>query len=186
VTRVGGEAIVVTEIAALDEILNAHATHLGDDFTLYRNHSYRVANLCIAQSAAGAGQIEKIAIAAALHDLGIWTDGTFDYLRPSARLARAYLAGSAKADWEQEIREMILNHHKVTRYRSNPDWLVEPFRRADWIDVTRGLITFGLPRRTIGRLYEIWPSAGFHRRLIELELAHLRKHPLNPFPVFRL
>ena len=81
---------------------------------------------------------------------------------------------------------MILNHHKIFRYRENPEWLVEPFRRSDWIDVTRGVLSFGVPRRTIGKLYEIWPSAGFHRRLIELELAHLRKHPLNPFPVFRL
>jgi HD domain-containing protein len=176
---------VVTEIATLDEILNAYAVQLGDDFTSYRNHTYRVANLCIAQSAAGAGQIEKIAVAAAFHDLGIWTDGTFDYLEPSARLAGAYLAGSAHADWEPEVRAMILNHHKVSPYRQDPQWLVEPFRRADWIDVTLGLITFGLPRRTIRALYEMWPSAGFHKRLIELEFGHLRKHPLNPLPMFR-
>jgi hypothetical protein len=181
-----GEAIVVTEIAALEAILNAHATQLGEDFTAYRNHTYRVANLCIAQSPDSAGKIEKIAIAAAFHDLGIWTDGTFDYLEPSARRASAYLAGSANSDWEPEVREMILNHHQVCRYRSNPDWLVEPFRRADWIDVTLGLITFGIPRRTIKAICEPWPSVGFHRNLIRLELAHLRKHPLNPLPMFRL
>ena len=181
-----GEAIVLTEIASLDEILKDHATQLGDDFTRYRNHCYRVANLCIAQSPDGAGQIEKIAVATAFHDLGIWTDGTFDYLQPSVRLARAYLAGSAKAEWEPEISEMILNHHKISRYRQNPEWLVEAFRRADWIDVTRGVLAFGLPRRTIGKLYAIWPSAGFHRMLVQLELKHLRKHPLNPLPVLRL
>ena len=182
----GGEAIVLTEIATLDEILKDHATQLGDDFTRYRNHCYRVANLCIAQSPDGAGQIEKIAVATAFHDLGIWTDCTFDYLQPSVRLDRAYLAGSAKAEWEPEVSEMILNHHKISRYGQNPGWLVEPFRRADWIDVTRGVIAFGLPRRMIGKLYELWPSAGFHRMLIQLEFVHLRKHPLNPFPVFRL
>ena len=85
-----------------------------------------------------------------------------------------------------EITEMILQHHKISPHRSNPEWLVEPFRRADWVDVTRGLITLGLSRKLIGAVYAAWPSAGFHKRLVQLELAHLRKHPLNPLPVFRL
>jgi hypothetical protein len=177
---------MLTQIATLDALLEAHAADLGHDFTPYRNHTYRVANLCIAQSSAGAQQIEKIAIAAAFHDLGIWTDGTFDYLRPSVRLAGAYLARSGKADWLPEISEMILQHHKISRYRTNPEWLVEPFRRADWIDVTYGTIALGLPRKLIAAVFAEWPSAGFHRRLVQLELAHLRKHPFNPLPVFRL
>ena len=129
--------------------------------------------------------MEKIAIAVAFHDLGIWTDHTFDYLQPSVRLAGAWLAAAGRAAWTPEIAEMILNHHKVTRYRTNAGWLVEPFRRSDWIDVTRGALTFGLPRTLIADLYERWPSAGFHKRLVQLELGHLRKHPLNPLPVFR-
>jgi predicted metal-dependent HD superfamily phosphohydrolase len=177
---------MLTQIAALDALLEAHAVQLGGDLTPYRNHTYRVANLCAAQTSGGAQQLEKIAIAAAFHDLGIWTDGTFDYLQPSVRLAGAYLADTGKADWTPEIAEMILQHHKVSRYRSNPEWLVEPFRRADWADVTRGAITFELPRGLIRAVYACWPSAGFHRRLVQLELAHLRKHPLNPLPVFRL
>jgi hypothetical protein len=178
--------MVLTEIATLDALLKAHTTQLGDDFTAYRNHTHRIANLCVAQSSAGPQQIEKIAIAAAFHDLGIWTDGTFDYLQPSVRLASAYLADAGKAAWVPEVTEMILQHHKISRYRTNPEWLVEPFRRADWVDVTRGLITLGLSRKLIGAVYAAWPSAGFHKRLVQLELAHLRKHPLNPLPVFRL
>jgi hypothetical protein len=178
--------MLLAEIATLDAILKAHAAQLGNDLTPYRNHTYRIANLCLAQSTGGAQQAEKIAVAAAFHDLGIWTDGTFDYLQPSASLARAYLADAGKAEWEPEITEMIFQHHKITRYRSNPEWLVEPFRRADWVDVTRGLLTLGLPRSLIRAVYAQWPSAGFHKRLVQLELAHLRKHPLNPLPVFRL
>jgi hypothetical protein len=177
---------VLTEIATLDAILQAHARELGDDFTLYRHHCYRLVNLCVARSSPDAPQLEKIAIAAAFHDLGIWTDGTFDYLQPSVKLASAYLAGTGKAEWVPEITEMILQHHKISPYRSRPEWLVEPFRRADWVDVTRGLVTLGLPRKLIGAVYATWPSAGFHKRLVQLELAHLRKHPLNPLPVFRL
>lgn len=178
--------MIATAIEPLDELLREYAPQLGGDFTLYRNHCYRLANLCIAQATAGAEQVEKIAIAAAFHDIGIWTDRTFDYLAPSAALAEAYLASSGKTAWTPEISAMIFNHHKLSSYDEKPEWLVEPFRRADWIDVTRGVLAFGLPRRLIDDLYKIWPDAGFHWRLVQLEFAHLRKHPLNPFPVFRL
>ena len=38
-----------------------------------------------------------MAIAAAFHDIGIWTAGTFDYLEPSVRVAAAYLTGTGRA-----------------------------------------------------------------------------------------
>ncbi|HEX6903317.1 MAG TPA: HD domain-containing protein [Thermoanaerobaculia bacterium] len=176
----------LTEIAALDGLLRAHAAQLGDDFTAYRNHTYRVVNLCAALSSKDPEQVEKMATAAAFHDLGIWTDGTFDYLRPSIRLASAHLARSGRAEWEPEITAMILEHHKISAWRGNPDWLVEPFRRADWVDVTRGLRRFGLPRRLLGEIFSAWPSAGFHKRLVQLELKRLRTHPWNPLPMVRL
>ena len=63
---------------------------------------------------------------------------------------------------------------------------VESFRRADWIDVSRGLRTFGVPRPFIASLFSAWPSAGFHRRLVELTLDRLWRHPLSPLPMVRL
>ena len=131
-------------------------------------------------------QLEKLAIAAAFHDMGIWTDGTFDYLPPSVRLASAYLAGAGRAEWTAEISEMILQHHKISRYRGARRCLVEPFRRSDWVDVTRGLVTFGLSRSLLREIFSMWPSAGFHKRLVELELTRLRTHPWNPLPMMRL
>ena len=81
---------------------------------------------------------------------------------------------------------MILEHHKISRYRGNQTWLVEPFRRADWADVTRALISFGLSRNLLHQVFSRWPSAGFHKRLVQLELTQLRAHPLNPLPMVRL
>ena len=178
--------MLLTEIATLDGLLQAHAAELGKDFTAYRNHTYRVVNLCVALSSDDSEQLEKMAIAAAFHDLGIWTDGTFDYLHPSIRLASAHLVQSGRAEWTPEITEMILEHHKISAYRGNPDWLVEPFRRADWIDVSRGLRAFGLSRSLLREIFSAWPSAGFHKRLVQLELKRLRTHPWSPLPMFRL
>src|SRR5215469_16634767 len=84
-------------------------------------------------------ELEKIAVAAAFHDLGIWTNKTFDYIAPSVAIARRHLAARAMADWIPEIEAMIVDHHKVTPSRADPQSLVESFRRADWIDVSRGL-----------------------------------------------
>lgn len=176
---------MLTQIAPLDALLDTHAAVLGRDFTGYRNHTYRVANLCVALSSNDPQQVEKIAIAAALHDMGIWTDGTFDYLAPSVRLAKTYLAGIDRGDWIPEVTAMILQHHKITPSRDRPDWLVEPFRRADWADVSTGVLTFGLPRPFLRGLYAAWPSAGFHKRLLVLEARHLAAHPLNPLPMMR-
>ena len=181
----GGPALVA-DLAPLDAVLREHAAALGGDFTGYRNHAYRVANLCLALAPDVPERVEKVALAAAFHDLGIWTDGTFDYLAPSIRLARAHLARAGRPAWTGEIEAMIADHHKLSRARAAPHPLVEPFRRADWIDVTRGLRAFGLPRRFLREVFAAWPNAGFHRRLLQLSLHRLRTHPLNPLPMFRL
>lgn len=176
---------VVTEIATLDRVLDAHAGKLGRDFVGYRNHAYRVTNLCLALVPAGRDQIEKIAVATAFHDLGIWTDRTFDYLEPSVRLARAYLTESGRPEWIAEVERTIREHHKVTPSRADPSWLVEPFRKADWIDVSRGVLTFGLSNQTVGPILATWPSAGFHIRLLQLAFRRLLTNPLAPLPMMK-
>ena len=173
------------ELRVIDDVLHAHARQLGADLPAYRNHAYRVANLCAALRPPGADGQDKIAIAAAMHDLGIWTAGTFDYLPPSIELATTHLRSCGRPEWTPEITTMIGEHHKISAYRGNPHWLVEPFRRADWVDVSRGVIRHGLPRRLLREIFSNWPDAGFHRRLAQLALERLRSHPLSPLPMMR-
>ena len=175
---------LLTRIPAIDDVLHDHAAALGDDFPGYRNHVYRVVNLCVAF--VGQRDIEKIAVAAVFHDLGIWTSGTFDYIAPSIALARDYLVAHRREDWIAEIEQMIADHHKITRSASKPDSLVEAFRRADWIDVTRGLRRFGMPRRIVSHVFATWPDTGFHWRLVTLTLDRFRRHPLTPLPMVKL
>jgi hypothetical protein len=177
---------MLSTLPFVDDILNGYASELGRDFTAYRNHTYRLVNLAFVLSGERQDTLEKLSAAAAYHDLGIWTARTFDYLQPSINLASAYLARSDRVGWTAEITTMILEHHKVQPYRGNPDWLVEPFRRADWIDVTCGVRRFGVPRSTIRPLFAVWPSAGFHRRLAELAIDRLRTQSWNPLPMLRL
>jgi hypothetical protein len=180
---------LLTSVPTIDEVLHDHAPELGHDFIAYRNHVYRVVNLCAAlvkdRIDLERVGLEKIAVAAVFHDLGIWTNHTFDYIAPSVARAREHLAARGRADWIPEIEAMIVDHHKVTSSRPNPQSLVEAFRRADWIDVTRGLRRFGLPRTFVAAVADTWPSAGFHRRLVELTIDRWWKHPLTPLPMVK-
>jgi hypothetical protein len=170
----------------VDALLATYSSMVGDDFIGYRNHVCRVVSLCLAISGDGPDYEEKVTVAAVFHDLGIWTNHTFDYIAPSVALARDYLAACSRANWIPEIEAMIVNHHKISPSHSDPRWLVEPFRRADWIDVSCGLRRFSLPRPFIASLYTTWPTAGFHLRLAELALNRFRRHPLTPLPMVRL
>lgn len=178
--------MLVSRLETLDAVLQAHASDLGPDLPAYRNHAYRVVNLCLAQRSLDAEQLERITVAAAFHDLGIWTDRTFDYLPPSVRLARDWLRRSAKEAWGPDVSEVILQHHKLSAYRRERSGLVEVFRRADWMDVSGGAISFGLPRARLREIFATWPSAGFRKRLLQLALARLRTNPGSPLPMVKL
>jgi len=182
--RASENTALLTRILTIDDVLNDYAPALRDDFVGYRHHVYRVVNLCVAM--AGRSELEKIAVAAVFHDLGIWANGTFDYIVPSIALAHDYLVAHAREDWTVEVEQMIEDHHKITSSTAGPDSLIEAFRRADWIDVTRGLRRFGLPRLFVARLFATWPDAGFHFRLVTLTLDRFRRHPLTPLPMVRL
>ena len=178
------DADLLTHIPTVDEVLKNHATELGNDLAGYRNHVYRVVNLCIEQ--VGRDDLEKISIAAVFHDLGIWTDSTFDYIAPSIALAHGYLTRHGRQEWTGEIEGMIAEHHKITAAAEDSGSLIEGFRRADWIDVTRGVRRFGVPRPFVAKLFATWPSAGFHWRLVTLTLDRFRSHPLTPLPMVKL
>src|SRR5262245_14658423 len=85
------DAGLITSLPTVEEVLNAHAPELGRDLLAYRSHVYRVVNLCLAIAGDGA-ELEKVAVAGVFHDLGIWTNHTFDYIAPSVAIARKYLA----------------------------------------------------------------------------------------------
>ncbi len=83
---------LLTSLPTVEEVLDDHASELGQDLIAYRNHVYRVVNLCLALVGDSRVELEKIAAAAVSHDLGIWTNNTFDYIAPSVAIARKHLA----------------------------------------------------------------------------------------------
>ncbi|MEO0652114.1 MAG: hypothetical protein AAFZ65_15680 [Planctomycetota bacterium] len=176
---------IVDPIPEVDSLLERYAEALGGDQLPYRNHVHRLLHFCFAFHPPVGDERERFIVAAVFHDLGLWTDGTVDYLPPSEARAEAYLLESDRASWVPEIRTMIREHHKVRTWRQPGSPLVEPFRRADWCDVTFGRRRFGLQRAEVQRVLAHFPNAGFHARLGQLGRAWFLKHPLNPAPMMR-
>ena len=176
---------LLTSLPTVEEVLDDHASELGHDLIAYRNHVYRVVNLCLAIVGDRRVELDKIAVAAVFHDLGIWTNKTFDYIAPSVAIARQHLTVRGMAEWIPEIEAMIADHHKITASQSTPHALVEAFRRADWVDVTLGFRRFGLPQTFVATVAARWPDEGFHRRLVQLTIDRWWKHPFSPLPMVK-
>jgi len=177
--------VLLDRIDPLDRVLEMHTAELGADFTAYRNHAYRVVNFHSALSPCTGDALEKVALAAGFHDLGIWTARTFDYLQPSIELACNHLECAGHGDWRDTVAGMIREHHKIRKFQDAEAAFIEPFRRADWIDVSLGVLSFGLPPERLREILARWPNEGFHKRLAQLTFKRLRTHPLSPIPVLK-
>ncbi|GAA1463434.1 HD domain-containing protein [Williamsia maris] len=178
----------------VDTILAEHRTPLGADLQMYRNHVLRVLTLSDAlwnrlrtaqrttrQRPSTDGDF---LIAATFHDLGIWTEGTFDYLQPSIQLATDFIRGGTECNDRELVASMIAQHHKV-RTAAEPANPIELLRRADAIDVSLGFVRHGIPPRTYRDCARTYPSLGFHRKLLKLTVRRSLGHPASPLPMLR-
>lgn len=168
----------------IETILQEYRPFFKNHFEKYRNHVYRVYLICREQDASPEHE-NRYAIAAAFHDMGIWTNNTFDYLEPSISLAKAYLEKINKPGWFAEISLMIGMHHKISPYTGDYAVTVETFRKADWFDLSKGLIRLGLNRKKIRELTRPFPSKKFFRFLLGKTVANFFRHPLRPLPMFK-
>jgi hypothetical protein len=177
--------VIEEHIPLIDEILDNWKTVIGRDYPGYRNHVYRMVNFCFALQDCTSDERHKVIIAGCLHDLGIWANDTFDYLSPSVVLAKTFLQQNGLTHWSREIELMIDLHHKLRPYRDARYPLVEVFRKGDLVDFSLGLVKCGLPAAYVKSVQRRIPDAGFHKRLVQLELGWFPKHPFNPIPVLK-
>jgi len=127
---------------------------------------------------------KKLIIAAAFHDIGIWSAGTVDYLPPSIEAAMQYLVTQGLESWCDEVALMIDMHHKLRSYKGSYP-LVELFRKGDLIDFSLGAVKHGVTKEYIGQVKKYFPNEGFHKLLMRLTWSRLKSHPLNPLPMMK-
>ncbi|AQA04882.1 HD family phosphohydrolase [Mycobacterium sp. MS1601] len=155
----------------VDEILDVHRDRArGDDagWAAYRAHAYRVFNFARALAPDTVHRDDKLAIAAAFHDLAAFD--TLDYLVPSIEAQDAWLTATGRQGWSEELAQMVAQHHRLTTYGSGLPYapLVEAVRRADLIDVSQGVVKFGLPKSYVAEVRETFDAGVFFKRVIPL------------------
>jgi hypothetical protein len=175
---------LVTRDGLIDDVLGLYGEAIGGDLPGYRGHVYRTFNLAWSLTGYPA-DARDLAIAAAFHDIGIWSDGTFDYLAPSARRAAEYVEQHHLPIDVAALERVLLLHHKLTPCRGRGSQVAEAFRRADLIDLTFGLVKFGLPSQLIREMLSAFPNAGFHRCLLRVAWRWVCSHPARPLPMLR-
>jgi hypothetical protein len=182
---------VSTEILAshplVDEIFAAHREHAhGDDagYEGYRGHAYRLLNLARAIAPDEDDRDDKLAIAAAFHDLDAFS--SLDYLASSIRAQDAWLEATGRSSWSDELAVVVAEHHRLTPYRGPHATLAEAFRRADLADLSQGLVVSGIPRahvRAVRRAFDVGPF--FTRVVPRAIVRNAVRHPLDPVPILR-
>ena len=178
-----GPTAAYPPVELIEVILDAHRVVLGKDFQAYRNHVYRVYYLSLFFAEAESDL--SLAAAAAFHDLGIWVDKTWDYLGPSRQAADNWMKKTGMEAWTNIVHVIIEYHHKRTPYSGEQEHLVEAFRKADWVDVMKGL-RYGKAVKEIYRDLVIhYPYQGFHNRLVIFFFRNLFRNPLKPMPMMR-
>ncbi|MEV5652249.1 hypothetical protein AB0L57_28715 [Nocardia sp. NPDC052254] len=170
---------VRTDHPIVTAILDRHRDELGMDLVTYRNHVLRGMNYH--GLLFGAELPDAAVLAWTVHDLGIWTAATFDYLEPSAALVDEYAAIAGVVDIGA-ARRMVLDHHRL---RGVGDRLTETFRLADRIDVSHGLLRSGLTRDAVHTIVAALPYHGFHAFLLRAGSGWALRHPGRPLPMLR-
>jgi len=173
------------QIPLLEEILIKWQEVIGSEYEGYKNHVYRMIHFCLAFKECSEEEREKIIIAGAFHDIGIWIENTVDYIPPSIPPAMMYLKHRNLEAWGVEIELMIAEHHKVTKYEDQTYPIVELFRKGDLVDFSFGLFKFGIPESYIKNVKGEFPNADFHKNLGKRAGAWIIKHPLDPAPMMK-
>jgi hypothetical protein len=127
---------------------------------------------------------ELLLCACWLHDAGLETAGSAPYVTEGALLAERVLAPFGwPAERLQRCMDACEQHHAV-RSRAAMGLEVELVRRSDLVDVSAGVLRFGLDRRWVRGLAHRLPRSGFYPMLLRATARELRRRPRSLWGVF--
>jgi HD domain len=140
----------------------------------------------IAERLAGDREFDRELLLCAcwLHDLGLFTRSRDPYVSEGARLAARVLEPFG---WPPERMQRCMDaceQHHAPRSRMALGLEVELVRRADLVDVTAGLVNFGLDRGWLRSLFREVPRDGLWRLIGSAVLGELRRRPTSLTHVF--
>lgn len=178
----------MNDSSLIDDVLDRYRTALGPHYPRYRGHVYRVYHYTRHMIRQHGGNPDRddaaIALASAFHDLRFVTDGTPDYLPPSIESATEHLDSLGLVELAPTVGRMIGFHHKLTPYRAEDSSLVEPFRRADLVDLF-AVPGVGVPFALRREAQSSYPKCGFRGFVCRSLIVATLKRPWRPLPMLR-
>lgn len=131
---------------------------------------------------------EVLLCAAHIHDAGLYPDVASDeasYVEDGGRLAERVLSPFG---WPRgrlkRCRDAIERHHEL-RQQWGRGVEVELLRRADFVDVSGGLVTYGAGRGWVRSLGRRASRRGFYREIARLLAGEVRRRPGTLPRIFR-
>lgn len=172
----------------IDEVLARYRQALGPHYSRYRGHVYRMyhytRHLIVRSGGDPAEDDAAIALAAAFHDLSFAAYQKLDYLPASIDAAAEHLDALGFSELAPTVSRMIAFHHKLTPYRNEEANLVEPFRRADLVDLF-AVPGVGVPFALRREAQAAYPKAGFRGFVCRTLLFGMVRQPWRPLPMLR-
>lgn len=150
-------------------------------------HSLRV--FLIAEELAGKGLTDRevMLCAALLHDVGLLAAATTGaaYVTDSRRQIEGLLRDCGWPKARLQLAGTAAEHHHELRAQWRRGVEVELLRRADLVDLSHGLIRFGLDREFVRDLRARIGSLGFRRTVLRLLLRHAYERPATLWRIVR-
>jgi hypothetical protein len=173
----------LSETAAERACLQALRGAVGPDSAMER---HCVRQFAIAERLAGerAFDRELQLCACWLHDAGLFTHSRDPYVTEGARLAARVLAPFG---WPVERLQRCMDaceQHHAPRSRMAMGLEVELVRQSDLVDVSAGLVNFGLDRGWLRALFREVPRVGFWKMLGRATISEVGGRPASLRAVF--
>ena len=131
---------------------------------------------------------EGALVAGLLHDIGLYEGASQGgvYVTEGREYAAEMLAGREGWDERRTARclDAIERHHEL-RSQWSMGTEVELLRRADMVELSRGLISWGAGRDWLGRLWSSVPRDGIYREIGGLVVRAVRERPTSLPRIFR-
>jgi predicted hydrolase (HD superfamily) len=174
-----------SEVAALDKLREV----TGESGGPMERHGLRVFLIADRLATARETKVDRevLLIAGLLHDVGLYDAASHGgvYVREGAEFTAELLR---EQGWDEDrislCFDAIERHHELrTQWERGAE--VELIRRADLVDVSSGLVRFGLSREWIRDLFKSISRDGTYRTIGHEVVRVLRHRPLTLPQIFR-
>jgi hypothetical protein len=175
-------AIVATDLLALaDDIFERYSPYPGDGL---RHHCLRLHAFVdlLLEAESNPFPRDLAYLLAMVHDLGLvarFEVGANYMMRSAALFARETQKLELSQATREQCQKILTENHRFFARRGQGDPVVEAFRRAVWIEHSRGFRRYGLASAAIRAVFAKFPRDNFDRVLVDFARRTLTREPLT-------